>query len=151
MIKTKYLFLYLIISMLISCISKDNKKINKVDSERLVTVSLNYILKNKKLAKEFYDEPLQIIKSNKLPINSKIVVNNKACVLLPENTNINKILKTMDLFKPKPIVEITGFRFEGNLIKLDLIFRTIGRSFKLEVNARENTNYQVINLVDSDI
>ena len=150
----KYINYFLFLIMMFSSLSCTNSTIHNGKSfsiDQVLVFSLDYLLKEKKLAKEYYELPLQIIKSKKYPIASEIVVNDLPCVLLPENTNVDVLLQDMDIFKPIPLVEIIHFDNEDEQVKLGLIFRSSGHAFYLTLKKSIASGYEVIKLEDRTI
>lgn len=120
-----------------------SKHVSKTDFGKLLVFSLDYVLNNNKLAVDYYNQPLQIVKSKEFPVEGHLVVNGKECVLLPESTKVMDILQKMDIFKPVPLVEIHEFKSINNTIMLRLIFRATGGGFNLNITQDEDGKYTV--------
>lgn len=142
----KLLYTCFIIISIISCNNNYKKQQDDIaiDNGKVLITSLTYILKQKSLPKEYYNQPLQIVKSSKYHIVSTLKINGINCILLPENTNISSLLKHIDVFKPIPLVEVAALTVKDNLIHIEIILRSTGHNFKLKLKTDENKKYQIL-------
>lgn len=130
--------------LLCNCIGTGaSKKTPGNHFDKLLMFSLDYVLKKNKLAIAYYKQPLRIVQSKMFPINGRIVVNSRECILLPESTKPMDIIRKMDIFKPVPLVEISDFKSINNAIMLRLIFRATGNSFDLHITQVEDGKFVV--------
>lgn len=143
--------LFFIITLFCSCSETAHKGNSKHDFDEILMFSLDEVLKNTNLAPDYYNQPLQIVKSKKFPIGKPIVVNGKTCILLPESTQKIEIIQKMDIFKPVPLVEIDDFKYTENSTIVKLIFRATGRYFVLQLSRDKKGRYAVSKMEDFDI
>lgn len=113
--------------------------------------SLEYLLKNIKLPKEYKDQPLQIISFKSLKIKTPFMVNGKNCINLPEKTNANELLEGMDLFEPLPLFEIIQYKIDKQFIEFDIILRSTGHALKIKLEKNGQNNFRVIKVYESTI
>ncbi|MET3115732.1 hypothetical protein AAKU52_003489 [Pedobacter sp. CG_S7] len=142
------LILYLIGTIfLLSC--QDKKKI--VSFENVLEHSLEYLLSTRNLAKEYYENPLKIIRPKDFPITSDIVVNHKKSILLPEGTDPFDLMEGMDIFKPVPIVEISNYSQIDDKIKIKITLRATGGYYQITLKGDDDSGYKVINVNEGEI
>lgn len=145
----KILLLLLIISV-ISCNTRKEKSL-EIKADKALKVSLEYLLKNKDLPKEYLNQPFQIIQHQKPKIIPPLIVNGKNCIFLAENTNVYKLLGKMNLYEPIPLVEVIELKKLNNIVVIDLILRATGHAFLLNLEEDTNDNYKVIKIEESTI
>jgi hypothetical protein len=140
------LFLVLLVCLSCSCANKDRPVVNNADFTLIVATSLGYILENERLVIDYYNQPLQILDSYKYPIRGHITIKGNRCIVLPAETNIGKILQGMDIFKPVPLVEISGFIYQGSNANIKITLRATGHVFDLKVKKRSADAFEIINI-----
>lgn len=145
----KAIKLFLVLSIL--CIStitcQNTTKVGKLDSSKILEVSLNYILNHQHLVKEYHNQPLQIINYKKQPLKTPIVVNGTKCLILPDTTNSYRLLRKMDIYKPLPLVEIIDITYKTEqAITVELILRTTGHGFLITLKENKNGEFSVTNI-----
>ena len=143
----------MIIVSVISCSNNQRKQqvAATISNGELLATSLAYVLKQKSLPVEYYNQPLQIVKSSKYRIISRLRVNGIDCVLLPEDTNVGLVLKHADVFKPIPLVEVGDLKIIDDLIDIEIILRATGHNFKLKLKTDKNKNYRILELKEATI
>ena len=146
-VKQKILIPLILIIIGCSC-SRNNDK-NNINN--LLITSLEYILANEDLPKEYRNQPLQIVQYKKDSIVKPLKVNGKECIILAEQTDVYKMLNGMDLFKPIPVVEIIKVNFFKEFIIVDLIFRATGHAFEVKVEKKNNGYFKVISMKTSTV
>jgi hypothetical protein len=138
------LILFLVLGVTSCNPNADKKNVQKTKDHALV-FALEFILKNNKLPKEFYEQPLQIKKNHLVPyLHEPIIVNDRKCIILPEDMDIQTKLRGMDIFKPYPIVEINEYKIDHNMLRIMLIFRTIGNVYNLTLENSKRVNYYTV-------
>lgn len=145
----KAIRLFLVLSILcISTITCQNiSKVDKLDSSKILEVSLTYILNHQHLVKEYHNQPLQIINYKKNPFNKPIVVNGTKCLILPDTTNSYRLLSKMDIYKPIPLVEIIDITYKTEeVITVELILRATGHGFLITLKENKNGELSVTNI-----
>lgn len=143
MIFRRWLLLIIIGILLSSCNSTNSYHDSKTTANSELVFALQYILKKNNLPKEFYAQPLQIIKNPENPFSEDpIIVNGRHCIIIPEQTNIWDKMRGMDIFRPIPLVEISKFSDDGQLIKVTLTFRTI--EYVYDLMLKKGTSLRVI-------
>ncbi len=137
----------LVCTLTITC-----QHVDKLNSSKILEVSLNYILNHQPLVKEYKNQPFQIINYKKNPIDNPIVVNGKKCLILPDTTNSFNLLRKMDIYKPLPVVEIINIANKPNdIIIVELIFRATGHAFFLTLKDTKNGQFSVISISERTI
>lgn len=152
-ITTFCLFLWLSIS-LFSC--KDHKtqeiKFNQADSVLIIQKSLQIILDKKVLPKEYYSQPLKVLVTNKdLNPNTEIKINGMKSILLPKDTNVDKLLKGMDIFKPIPLFEIIELKKNKGLIHIDIVLRATGLYYLITFKKNLNEEWEMFKISEGNI
>lgn len=152
-ITTFCLFLWLSIS-LFSC--KDHKtqeiKFNQADSVLIIQKSLQIILDKKVLPKEYYSQPLKVLVTNKdLNPNTEIKINGMKSILLPKDTNVDKLLKEMDIFKPIPLFEIIELKKNKGLIHIDIVLRATGLYYLITFKKNLNEEWEMFKISEGNI
>lgn len=141
----KYKLIVFLFLGITSCNPKVDKKDVQKHKDHALAFALEFILKNNKLPKEFYEQPLQIKKNSLVPyLNEPIIVNNRKCIILPEDMDIRVKLSGMDIFKPYPIVEINEYKIDHNMLRITLIFRSIGNVYNLTLENSKTVSYFTI-------
>ncbi|UKT63404.1 hypothetical protein [Pedobacter mucosus] len=147
--------LILYLPLLLVCCCNDSKSettISEYESQLIISKSLEYILEHKMLPKDYYDKPILIANTdNRLHLTSKIHVNGFDCIILPQTTNISKIIKRSDIYKPVPLLEIISINMKGKYFYTDLIFRSTGHTFLLVIEKKGMNNFKVKTLKQQSI
>lgn len=147
----KILLLILVVSM-ISCNIDSKEKPLEIRADKILTTSLEYILKNKNLPIAYQNQPLQIIQHQKNKIIPLLIVNGKNCIFLAEYTDVYKLLDKMDFYEPIPLVEVIELKkLNKNIVVIDLILRATGHAFLLNLEKDNKDNYKVIKIEESTI
>jgi hypothetical protein len=141
--------LFLVLSIL--CIStitcQNNSKVDKLDSSKILEVSLTYILNHQHLVKEYHNQPLQIVDYKKNALQDPIVVNGRKSLILPDTTNSYRLLRKMDVSKPLPLVEIIDITYKTvKVITVELILRATGHGFLITLEENKNGELSVTNI-----
>jgi len=143
--------LLLIATMSLFCCNRyKDQQLNQKESIQVIEESLQKILDKNILPKEYYQQPLQIVTPKGFdPIEIK--VNGMKCILLPEETNVNRLIKGMDIFTPRPLVEIAELKMCKELIYIDLIFRATGHNFSLQLKRTTKGKLEITKISERTI
>lgn len=150
----KAINLFFVLSAL--CIStitcQNTSNVDKLNSSKILEVSLTYILNHQHLVKEYHNQPLQIINYKKNPFQEPIVVNGRKSLILPDTTNSNRFLRKIDIYKPLPLVEIIDITYKTEkVITVDLILRATGHGFFITLKETKNGEFSVTNISEYTI
>jgi hypothetical protein len=135
-----------------SCDSKFGSQAeNRVefDSAKVIEQGLVHIFKTNTFAPTYYTQPVQIVRSPNVPANLAFSIDGRKCELVdrPEYQDFFK-----DLMKPAPYVEVEKLKFNSaESAEVDLLFRTTGRWFMLELKKENNTNWKVVKISEATI
>ena len=141
--KNRLLMLLMTWFMVLGCIDKNKSSIQNNEYPKILTFSLGYIFKNNQMAAAYYNQPLQLLANIKYPLKESVSVNGQQCLILPANTDIDKLLSTMDIYHPVPLVEILEFKNNGQTADLNILFRATGHNFLLTVKKTQKGGYVI--------
>lgn len=115
-------------SIFLCCLlfSSCQRRKSTVSFEKVLTAGLEHILATEHLMPEYYNNPLKIIRPDKYPIRSSIIVNGKECILLPANTDKFDVLQGMDIFKPVPLIIIFNYKHMKDSTYIEISFPATG-------------------------
>lgn len=135
-----------------SCSSNEKKdSLDVRDSVAIINSSLNHLLKTAELPEDYFNQPLKLIVPKGLSTSSNIVVNGKKCILLPNGTSPSKMMKNMNIFKPIPLVEISSLKKENGIITIELILRSTGHDFLIEMKENKKNRFTFTKLRERTI
>lgn len=130
----------------------EEKKLDQTDSIIIIKKSLQIILDKKILPKEYYNQPLKILITNKdLNSNTEIKVNGIKSILLPKDTDVKKLLKGMDIFKPIPLFEIIDLKTNKGLFHIDIILRATGLYYQMTFKKNKNAQWEIIKIIEGNV
>jgi len=136
---------FVTIDLFASCSSIDKKNnLDVRDSVTIINSTLNYVLKTADLPEDYFNQPLKLIVPKGLSTNVNIIVNGKKCILLPNGTLPSEIMKNMDIFRPIPLVEIPLLKNENGIISIELILRSTGHNFLIEMKDNKENKFTII-------
>jgi len=136
----------LVIIFLNSCSSKQNSD-TYLDSAAVIEKGIDYVFKETSFAPEFYNSPIQIIKSSNVPANLNFVLHGKYCEFTDEKS---REAYTGDFLHPIPYVSISKIRKDkNNVIELDLKFPSIGTTFHLKIKEKQGNSLSITDMSDS--
>lgn len=136
---------FLTIGLFASCSNVDKKNnLDVRDSVTIINSTLNYVLKTADLPKDYFNQPLKLIVPKGLSTNVNIIVNGKKCILLPNGTLPTEVMKNMDIFRPIPLVEIPLLKNENGIISIELILRSTGHNFLIEMKDNKENKFTII-------
>lgn len=127
-------------SLLISACTRQEAQIS---FEKVLTAGLEHILVTEHLAPEYYNIPLKIIRPDKYPIRSSILVNGKECILLPANTDKFDVLQGMDIFKPVPLIIIFNYKHMKDSTYIEISFPATGPVYEITLDGDDDSGYKV--------
>jgi len=135
----------LLSSIFLLCLmfSACQKRKATVTFEKVLTASLEHILSSEDLAGAYYIQPLKIIRPEKFPINSRIVVAKKECILLPTSTDPREVMQGMDIFKPIPLIRIFNYKRLEDKTSIEISFPASGPVYKIEMDGDDEVGYKV--------
>lgn len=119
------------------------------DSAKVIEQGVIHIFKTNTFAPTYYTQPVKIVRSPNVPANLVFSVDGRKCELVdrPEYQDFFK-----DLMKPVPYVEVEKLKFNSvESVEIDLLFRTTGRWFMLELKRENNTNWKVVKISEATI
>lgn len=116
----------------LSCSDSNQRLRGGQDSLQLIKSSLSYILHQKKLPVQYYNQPLQVVQPFNMDLKP-FIINNRQCIILPKGTNVIKIIAKQPIFDPVPIVEFKILRMEEEKGKVEVTFRSTGHNFSLQL------------------
>lgn len=134
-----------------SCKRYETKSLNNKDSVLIVNEALDHVLKQYILPKEYYNQPLQLIKPKGFKFDVEIIVNGKKCIILPESTQAKDILNKMDIYKPLPLTEVMELKLHNEVINIEIIFRSTGHCFQLKMKKNNTGGFHVVEMKDITI
>ena len=122
----------------------DDKEFSDFDKAAIIGHGIHYIFQTVQFTPDFYNNPVQLIKSSHVPGSVKIQVNGRSCELIDE---LSKELYQEDPKHPIPFVKVIKLNgMSDHLVQLDVEFPSIQTVFYLKIRHQPGTVLEVIEL-----
>lgn len=139
-------FYFLAIVSFYSCGRYEAYSLNNKDSVLIVNKALNHILKLNILPKEYYNQPLQLIKPKRFKSDVELVVGGRKCILLSNNAQAKDILSKKEIYNPVPLTEVTELKSHEELIYIEIVFRSTGHNFQLKMKKNNISGFDIVGM-----
>jgi len=140
------LIYFAVMIFFVSCLKK-----TEVNFEKVFQFSLEHTINTKLVPNVYNVKTLKIIKPKGVVLTKNFSVNGKKCEILPENTDIFKLLRGYNVFDPIPVVQVSSYSVDSDKIIIGLVFRATGHFITLELKQQDRNHFKVVSLQDKTL